>query len=335
MRRMHVLPGTAVGGREISAPLAACIAVVASSSPPHRPISPTARQPDDQSSRNSVELLVDRARHDAAARHGRHRRLGRHGARACRHRRRQARRSPAVDPALGHPRRPRRRGGPRLSSPRAVVVLGRIPAIVGTLGLLGVYRAAIFLRARRRRGSPACPPSLTHLLGSSRSRRAGPRLRHRRDLCRRLAWRCGARPSVRICWRSAMTRRRRGCPASPSRACASPPSSSAACSAGFAAAFYVVDLSQCRDDDRRQHRARRHRRRRSRRHQHHGRTLQPARHRARRDPAPLLCRTASCWSAFPRSGRRWSPAALLLLVRQQRGAPRAPRPAARRRWAAP
>jgi rhamnose transport system permease protein len=48
----------------------------------------------------------------------------------------------------------------------AVVVLGRIPAIVGTLGLLGVYRAAIFLLLGGTWLS-GLPPSLTHLLGSS------------------------------------------------------------------------------------------------------------------------------------------------------------------------
>lgn len=47
----------------------------------------------------------------------------------------------------------------------SVVVLGRIPAIVGTLGLLGVYRAAIFLLLG---GSwlSGLPPTLTNLIGA-------------------------------------------------------------------------------------------------------------------------------------------------------------------------
>ena len=48
----------------------------------------------------------------------------------------------------------------------AVVVLGGIPPIVGTLGLLGVYRAAIFLLLRGRWLS-GLPPSLTNILSSS------------------------------------------------------------------------------------------------------------------------------------------------------------------------
>lgn len=47
-----------------------------------------------------------------------------------------------------------------------VVVLGRIPAIVGTLGLLGVYRAAIFLLLGGTWLS-GIPPTLTDLLGAS------------------------------------------------------------------------------------------------------------------------------------------------------------------------
>ncbi len=48
----------------------------------------------------------------------------------------------------------------------AVVVLGGIPAIVGTLGLLGVYRAAIFLLLGGRWLS-GLPPTLTHILSSN------------------------------------------------------------------------------------------------------------------------------------------------------------------------
>ena len=48
----------------------------------------------------------------------------------------------------------------------AVVVLGGIPPIVGTLGLLGVYRAAIFLLLGGRWLS-GLPPSLTNILSSS------------------------------------------------------------------------------------------------------------------------------------------------------------------------
>jgi AI-2 transport system permease protein len=47
----------------------------------------------------------------------------------------------------------------------AVVVLGGIPAIVGTLGLLGVYRAAIFLLLGGRWLS-GLPPTLTSVLSS-------------------------------------------------------------------------------------------------------------------------------------------------------------------------
>jgi rhamnose transport system permease protein len=47
----------------------------------------------------------------------------------------------------------------------AVVVLGEIPAIVGTLGLLGVYRAAIFLLLGGRWLS-GLPPTLTNVLSS-------------------------------------------------------------------------------------------------------------------------------------------------------------------------
>lgn len=47
----------------------------------------------------------------------------------------------------------------------AVVVLGGIPAIVGTLGLLGVYRAAIFLLLGGRWLS-GLPPTLTNVLSS-------------------------------------------------------------------------------------------------------------------------------------------------------------------------
>jgi len=47
----------------------------------------------------------------------------------------------------------------------AVVVLGGIPAIVGTLGLLGVYRAAIFLVLGGRWLS-GLPPTLTNILSS-------------------------------------------------------------------------------------------------------------------------------------------------------------------------
>jgi AI-2 transport system permease protein len=47
----------------------------------------------------------------------------------------------------------------------AVVVLGGIPAIVGTLGLLGVYRAAIFLLLGGRWLS-GLPPTLTNILSS-------------------------------------------------------------------------------------------------------------------------------------------------------------------------
>jgi ribose/xylose/arabinose/galactoside ABC-type transport system permease subunit len=48
----------------------------------------------------------------------------------------------------------------------AVVVLGEIPAIVGTLGLLGVFRAAIFLLLGGRWLS-GLPPTLTNVLSSN------------------------------------------------------------------------------------------------------------------------------------------------------------------------
>lgn len=48
----------------------------------------------------------------------------------------------------------------------AVVVLGGIPAIVGTLGLLGVYRAAIFILLGGRWLS-GLPPTLTNILSSA------------------------------------------------------------------------------------------------------------------------------------------------------------------------
>lgn len=48
----------------------------------------------------------------------------------------------------------------------AVVALGGIPAIVGTLGLLGVYRAAIFLLLGGRWLS-GLPPTLTNVLSSN------------------------------------------------------------------------------------------------------------------------------------------------------------------------
>jgi ribose/xylose/arabinose/galactoside ABC-type transport system permease subunit len=48
----------------------------------------------------------------------------------------------------------------------AVVVLGGIPAIVGTLGLLGVYRAAIFLVLGGRWLS-GLPPTLTNIFSSN------------------------------------------------------------------------------------------------------------------------------------------------------------------------
>ena len=47
-----------------------------------------------------------------------------------------------------------------------VVVLGKIPAIVGTLGFLGVYRAAIFLLLGGRWLS-GLPPTLTNVLSSN------------------------------------------------------------------------------------------------------------------------------------------------------------------------
>ncbi len=47
----------------------------------------------------------------------------------------------------------------------AVVVLGGIPAIVATLGLLGIYRAAIFFLLGGRRLS-GLPPTLTNILSS-------------------------------------------------------------------------------------------------------------------------------------------------------------------------
>ena len=47
----------------------------------------------------------------------------------------------------------------------AVVVLGGVPAIVGTLGLLGVYRAAVFLLLGGRWLS-GLPPTLTNILSS-------------------------------------------------------------------------------------------------------------------------------------------------------------------------
>ena len=48
----------------------------------------------------------------------------------------------------------------------AVVVIGGVPAIVGTLGLLGVYRAAIFLLLGGRWLS-GLPPTLTNVLSSN------------------------------------------------------------------------------------------------------------------------------------------------------------------------
>ncbi|BCH67883.1 ribose import permease protein RbsC (plasmid) [Agrobacterium vitis] len=48
----------------------------------------------------------------------------------------------------------------------AVVVLGRVPAIVGTLGLLGVYRTGVFVLLGGQWLS-GLPPTLTNLLGAT------------------------------------------------------------------------------------------------------------------------------------------------------------------------
>lgn len=48
----------------------------------------------------------------------------------------------------------------------ALVVLGRVPAIVGTLGLFGLYRTAIF-GALGGQWLSGLPPALTHLLGAA------------------------------------------------------------------------------------------------------------------------------------------------------------------------
>ncbi len=107
----------------------------------------------------------------------------------------------------------------------AVVVLGRVPAIVGTLGLLGVYRMGVFALLGGQWLS-GLPDGLTLMLSVTI---AGVPIS---ALVLGFAylvvwWRCGGRPMVRISSRSAIPRRRRGFPACRCAACGSPPSSPA------------------------------------------------------------------------------------------------------------